>query len=138
MDKKIIVIDTSVVVKWFVNESGSEKAREILKNLNEQKIKIIFPKIIFLEAINALQFGGGKLKKDELRDVLNLLAALPNVEFVEINNEILLQTIDISFDFKIAAYDSVFIAFAKRNNCVLLTADRKHHRKDIYSKIEYL
>jgi predicted nucleic acid-binding protein len=40
--------------------------------------------------------------------------------------------------FDIAIYDSLFVALAINENCQLITADKKHHKKEIYNKIVYL
>jgi len=53
-----IVIDASVVVKWFVDEEGSEGALAIRKKYAEGEAEIIAPELILFEALNALRHKG--------------------------------------------------------------------------------
>lgn len=141
MAEEMIIVDTSVVIKWFIKEDHSERAGKILLDMEKKKIKVILPNIVLLELINALSLGIQKLPEIEIQEAINYLfnlQELQQIEFTSSTKENLLNVINIVNSFKIASYDALFIAIAKEKNCVLLTADRKHHKKEIYSKIKYL
>jgi predicted nucleic acid-binding protein len=137
MDEKIIVIDSSVIIKIIASEADSDAAVKIFDNLEKNKTKIILPNIVFLEILNALFFGQSKLNSVEIEKAINHLFNF-NLEIVQVEKDIIAQTTKIMCDFKITSYDALFVALAASRNCVLLTADRKHHKKEIYSKIKYL
>lgn len=137
MEEKIIVIDSSVIIKIIANEADSDAAIKIFDDLEKSKIKIILPNVVFLEILNALFFGQSKLNSVEIEKAINHLFNF-NLEIVQIEKDIIAQTAIIMCDFKITSYDALLVALAISRNCVLLTADRKHHKKEIYSKIKYL
>ncbi len=51
-----VVVDASVVVKWFVKEEGSEEALRLRDRYVEGEIQIIAPELITFEVLNALYF----------------------------------------------------------------------------------
>ncbi|MGC8578222.1 MAG: hypothetical protein ACP5M7_09575 [Thermoproteota archaeon] len=51
-----VVVDASVVVKWFVEEENSDKAIKIRDKYIEGEIKLIAPEIITFEVLNALYY----------------------------------------------------------------------------------
>ena len=69
MIKKIL--DTSVVIKWFVDEAGSEIARGYLQDFIDEKYQILFPTLVFYELGNAcLQ---NSIPVDKISKIMNLL-----------------------------------------------------------------
>ncbi|MBU1130378.1 type II toxin-antitoxin system VapC family toxin [Patescibacteria group bacterium] len=132
-----IVIDTSVVVKWFVKENDFLSARNLLDRYKKGKVVFVIPKILFLELINALFFGAGKYRDDELKTALLSLVAL-RCEIVDMDIDLFFSVSELMNKFGVAAYDALFIALAKRENIYLISADKKHHKKEFYKKIKYL
>src|SRR3989344_9414163 len=74
MDNRIVV-DTSVALKWFVEEEGSKKARKILEQYKSGSLEILAPEIIGLELANAL-FYGVSLKGKRLKEAIELFYSL--------------------------------------------------------------
>ncbi|HEC40443.1 MAG TPA: PIN domain-containing protein, partial [bacterium] len=52
-----IVIDANVVVKWFIEENDSDKARFLRDKFIEGKIELIIPTLLYFEVLNALKFS---------------------------------------------------------------------------------
>ncbi len=52
------VVDASVVVKWLVEEEGSERALRLRDRYIDGKIEIIAPELITFEVLNALRYEG--------------------------------------------------------------------------------
>ncbi|MBW1669419.1 MAG: type II toxin-antitoxin system VapC family toxin, partial [Deltaproteobacteria bacterium] len=50
------VVDASVVVKWFVEEEGSEEALAIRRRYIEEEVEIVAPELIHFEVLNALRY----------------------------------------------------------------------------------
>ena len=130
-----VVVDTSIAVKWFIEEDGSDKAIKILQQHQQGKIILIAPDILLLELINALYYK--KLQQQDINTALKLIYKL-ELQFISLSLLLITQASKITSRFQIASYDSLFIVVAKELDCFLITADRKHHRKEIYKKIKYL
>lgn len=131
-----VVLDTSVVVKWFVEENGSKKAQGLLKRYVNKDLQIIVPEIICLELANALFFGAGFKKKD-LSDALHAFYSL-RIEMVQFGETFVKQIAEFMVKFRVPMYDSSFVFLAKNKKIPLITADRKHHSKKFYKNVKYI
>ena len=125
MDK--IIVDTSVLIKWFTDEPGSTDAQKILKQQQNSKIQIILPDIVLLELVNALYWA----KKFTYEHILIVLEAMSKIKIIYkgLNNSLLPAASLLMIRYKIQSYDALFIALAEVEKCPLITVDRKHHRK---------
>ncbi|MGB9707080.1 MAG: type II toxin-antitoxin system VapC family toxin, partial [Microgenomates group bacterium] len=131
-----VVLDTSVVVKWFVEEKDSQKALNFLEEYRQGKLKLLAPQIVGLELANALFFGAGfkgKILEKALSAFYNL-----GITLVPLSEELVKESAVYSEKFKIAAYDALFIVVAEKEKCFLVTADKKHHQKSFSPRIKYL
>ncbi len=135
MDEKV-VLDTSVVVKWFVDEADSDKAIKLLNLYKENRIKIVVPEIICLELINALKFGVG-FEEEALTKAISGFLIL-GLEMTPSFDFYFDEVIALMVKNNLASYDAFFVAAAKYKQLPLITADKKHHRKEIYPKIRYI
>lgn len=131
-----VVLDTSVIVKWFVEEPDSAQANQILNLYQKNKVGIVVPEIVCLELINALSFGAG-FDENGLKEALTAFLNL-DFEMVPLFEFYFNELISIMSDFRIAAYDAYFIVAAKSKQIDLITADKKHHLKEIYPQVRYL
>ncbi len=131
-----VVLDTSVIVKWFVEEVDSARANQILKMYQRNEVGIVVPEIVCLELINALNFGAG-FNENGIREALTAFVNL-DLQMEPLFDFYFSKLIDIMSDYRIAAYDAYFIVAAKSKQIDLITADKKHHLKEIYSRIKYL
>lgn len=131
-----IVVDTSVAIKWFVDEPKSEEALVLLTKKHQKNVKIIVPDILRLEIINGLfySYHFGTL---QLKDTLNSLESL-GLKYVNLDEIDLKIAVSLMEEFTLAAYDALFITLSQQLNCPLITNDKKHHLKKYYSKIKYL
>ncbi|MBI4999840.1 type II toxin-antitoxin system VapC family toxin [Candidatus Gottesmanbacteria bacterium] len=105
-----VIVDTSVIVKWFIEEKESPRALKLLNDYKNASLKILLPEITGLELANALFFGAdfrGKL----LQQVLSLFYSLQFL-FVPIDKPLLIETVSFMERFKITSYDALFIALA--------------------------
>jgi len=134
MDK--VVLDTSVVVKWFVEEKNSKKAQSFLEEYRAGRLKILAPEIVGLELANALFFGAG-FKGDVFKEALTAFYSL-NLTLIPLDQSLIQSTGEYMEKFKIAIYDALFIAVAEKERAFLITADKKHHRKKYSKMIKHL
>ena len=121
-----LVLDTSVVVKWFYKEEGREKALEYLTLFKEGKVDIFFPELIKYELGNVLVKG----KKAKLEDAQKVLKEFLSLPFIYIPHDLLkaLRTIEVAKKLDITYYDASFFVAAESVRGKLITANPKHHK----------
>ncbi|MBS7645776.1 MAG: type II toxin-antitoxin system VapC family toxin [Candidatus Bathyarchaeia archaeon] len=120
---EIVVVDASVVVKWFVEEKGSDEAIKIRDRYIEGEIKLIAPEIITFEVLNALYYKG-LFSEDELKEVSEALDAF-SFELYSLRGEYNRRTIEAAYKNNITIYDASYIALATMRNSYMYTADEK-------------
>lgn len=135
MEEKV-VIDTSVIIKWFADEEDSGKARLLLNRWWNRDLEIVVPELLIYEVTNALSFGKRVPKTLISKVIRDFLLAMPQIYIVNPN------TIDLClkyvFEHGLTVYDAVYVALADMLKVPLVTADTKHHRKKISKNIVYL
>jgi predicted nucleic acid-binding protein len=118
------VIDANVVVKWFVDEVGSDEARVLLPP-NEP---LIAPAHMLGEVgealIRACRRGATPHAQLELAQVL-LLKAFQVVPL----DEIFSRSIAISLSAEVSLYDAFYVAAAEHHDTHVVTDDRTLIRK---------
>jgi len=67
-----VVVDASVVVKWFVEEEYSKEALMLRDSYADGVIDLIAPSLLCFEVVNALKYSGA-FGEDELKEVLRAL-----------------------------------------------------------------
>jgi predicted nucleic acid-binding protein len=67
MERRQVVLDSSVVVKWFSKEDKSEEALKLLDSYLQGTVELVVSELLFYEVGNALRFkpdyDAEKLKK---------------------------------------------------------------------------
>lgn len=122
-----LVIDASIVAKWFLEEEKRNQAELLRKNHLKKKIKLAAPVLLFFELANLLitkkTVSPAKAKEG--------LAALLKMEigFFLFEEDDLRFWMEQARKRKISAYDASYIALAKRLNCEFITADKKLYEK---------
>jgi len=122
-DMQEVVIDASVVVKWFVEEENSDQALKIRDKYINGEIKLIAPSIITFEILNAL-YHKRLFSEREMREISEALEAFsfelyyPKGEYVE-------KTLEVVFKNDITFYDASYIALAIIKDTYMYTADEK-------------
>jgi len=131
VEKEALVLDASVIVKWFCEEEYTGKALEIRKEFFTSEIDIIVPELLLYEVSNALRYNKGFSRKDKggMIDDLSLI----DFKVVHFSNKIAAMALKTALDTDTTIYDSVYFAVAKLNKCPLITAD-KNYVKRIKSK----
>lgn len=124
---KRIVLDTSVVVKWFNKEEGRDLALDYLRQLQEGNVEIFLPELTKYELANAL-LKGKKLSFRLVRKGLNVFYSLP-VTFIPDGIELAEKSYRLAEKLGITYYDACFLALAESIEAVLITANPHHQRK---------
>ena len=130
---KLIVVDASVVVKWFVEEDFSKDADRIRNDYLNQLIDIAVPSLLRYEVLNALRYSYA-FGEDELKEIGKVL---DDYQFLTIPliKEYLDETIRRALKHGITIYDASYIAIGDVRNCEVYTADNKLLNKVGYDPI---
>jgi len=123
----MLVVDASVMVKWYCVEEDTDKALLIRDEHVRGKVKITSPDLVILELANAIRYKENSTTED-VDDVLS--------NFVRLNLDIVVPTIELvkrasrfSFEYNTTIYDAIYLALAEELSYDFITADEKLHRK---------
>ncbi len=113
------------MVKWFLNEEDSDKARTIRYELEKGDVSIIVPELLFLEVPNSLRYNRVKEK--------NILAANKilfgaGLGVAKLNEQLLFKAIENSIKHNITIYDALYVTLAQIHGALLITADKKLYK----------
>ncbi|HED36929.1 MAG TPA: PIN domain-containing protein [Ignavibacteria bacterium] len=123
MRNEIFVLDASVIVKWFSNETNSEKAREIRDMFVNGDILIVCPDLILYEITNALRYANA-LNENDVKDAVESLYNI-EIDIIVPTKEVMRKSIEFAKEFNITVYDAVYISLSEILNVKLVTADEK-------------
>jgi predicted nucleic acid-binding protein len=128
----VVVVDSSLAVKWVVEQHYSSEALDLLNSWEAHGMRILAPPIFASEVANALlkYVRGNSTMPPEDRLTLQEATAL---------FEVVMGTVNIEGDASLVAramelcilwnrpsvYDATFAALAEREACELWTADNK-------------
>ena len=117
-----LVLDTSAVVKWFVEEVESSEMRRIRDLFLRGEVVVYVPSLLFVELANALRYVRGLTSMD----VVNALKALSILHLNVVDSmEVLDKAIEIAFNANVTVYDAVYVALARATNSKLVTYDNE-------------
>jgi predicted nucleic acid-binding protein len=120
------VFDASVVIKWFINEEGSDKALIYLQDYRDKRFSIIIPTLLYYELGNILL--AKKATEDEVSKIMVSLLALSLVN-IDIGHDAFRKVFENAQEYKITYYDSSYITLMQKYDCQLVTADKKLYEK---------
>jgi predicted nucleic acid-binding protein len=114
----MVVVDTSVALKWFFPEDGSERAKALLT-----EDILAAPDMLLYEITNVLHCK----KQLTTDDVKQLVADFLDydVQMFVIPSHKFSRVVDLSEEFDITTYDASFIAMAELLKTEMVTADIK-------------
>lgn len=126
----MVIVDTSVAYKWFINEEPKEitlAARAVLKQFLKGKEKILCPDLILYELGNILAYKH-KLREIDISNIWNKLSKI-NLLTVNPTPDFMKKCIDFSLKYHVTVYDASYAVLALEKNCTLFTADSKFAKK---------
>lgn len=127
-----LVLDASVVVKWF--KEGERLEREALAlrdGILDGRVSALTSEWLFLEVVRAMVKVGFPAEKiDGAYSALREIASLGFVEAVPVR-EVLDGAKEIMVTLHLFASDSVYLATAVKRNAALVTEDRHLLRREV-------
>ena len=123
----MIILDASVVVKWFSEEEYTEKALEIRERIRMGEERIIVPDLLLYELANALKYN----PSFDVNDVSDALTSIFDMEMDIITPmpDIINSAVTLAFGYNITVYDAFYIALAKDLELTFITADRRLYER---------
>jgi len=123
------VVDTSVVLKWFVqsDESDWSQARELRAAYVQKRCTLSCPEFLVLELANALRTGR-RFTAAEIKVIAESFRTLDLV-LEALRWSTLAKAVELAASLNAAVYDSYFLASAIESSSILVTADDLFVRK---------
>ena len=118
---RVVVVDASVVVKWFLPEVHAEAARRLLRG----RRTLVAPELIWAEIGNTLwkKYIRKELTADAAYAILQDMQRFP-LQTIAIN-VLLDMAWNLAVRFQISVYDALYLALAMSRHCTLVTADHQ-------------
>jgi predicted nucleic acid-binding protein len=122
-----IVVDANVVVKWFIEENDSDKARFLRDKFIDGKAELFIPSLLYFEVLNALKYS----QLFDASELNNAGESLENYGFkvIMIKNEIREHMIKVAVDHDISIYDASYLGLSIGLGKIYCTADEKIIKK---------
>ena len=120
-----LVIDASVLIKFYVPEILSDRAERLLAKVENKDIDLLAPDLVYPEAGNIL-WKKQRLKElthSEAEEITDAILSLPLM--IEASKSPLPLAVDIAIACEITVYDASYLSLAKVYETTLMTADRK-------------
>ncbi len=132
---KPVVVDASVVVKWFVPEEYSEAALKILRDHLNGRVEVHAPTIVLAEAANALRkyVVRSYISREHALRALRLLLET-GLKLTPVSG-LVDEALRVALDAGATVYDAAYVVLARRLNTILYTADERLVRMDTLSRI---
>ena len=120
-----LVIDASVLIKFYVPEILSDRAERLLADVEKKDIDLLAPDLIYPEAGNILwkKQRLKELTRSELEEITDAILSLPLK--IEALKSLLPLAVDIAIAYGIAVYSAIYVGLTKVYETTLVTADRK-------------
>lgn len=120
---KKVVLDASLVVKWFSQEEGSEIAVRARDRHISGEIVIVAPDLLVYEVANALTFSPDFENADVKRAVKDIFDM--ELDLICPDEALMDRAVEYAFDGEMTVYDGCYVSLAELLGLELFTADRK-------------
>ena len=123
---KKFVVDTSVVLKWYLSdEHGVRQALSLLEEFFEGKIALHAPDLIDYEFVNAM-WVAGKIGRISVEDRDTAVKNFLDIEIIKTDIENLFETIlTFSTEHNRSCYDASYLALSAIIGAPFVTSDKK-------------
>ncbi|NAT10985.1 PIN domain nuclease [ANME-1 cluster archaeon AG-394-G06] len=123
----MIILDTSVVVKWFSEEKYTDKALEIREKIRIGEERVVVPDLLLYELANALKYNPS-FDTNDVRDALTSIFEM-EMDIVTPLPATINSAVSLAFGYNITVYDAFYVALAKETEFTFITADRKLYER---------
>jgi predicted nucleic acid-binding protein len=122
----VVVLDTSVIVKWF-REVLANRALIVRDAYLAGQITVVVPSLVAYELANVLRYKDD-LSTDQVQKAVGGLFAI-GMEWMPPSSDGLRRTVEIARTYNTTVYDAAFAALAEGLEAAFLTADERLARQ---------
>lgn len=115
-----LVVDSSVAVKWYVPEPGSDRAARLL----DEGGRLLAPDLLVSEVGNVLWKRRRELPAHEIKAIAVALSRQCPVTLVA-STTLHFASMSLALRFDRTVYDSLYLALAIAHDCRYVTADER-------------
>jgi predicted nucleic acid-binding protein len=127
-----IVLDSSVVVKWFSTEAKSNEALELLDDYTQGTVELTISEILICEVGNALRY-----KPDYDFQKWKIAFAqlfILHMNTTHLKEDLATRTGEIAYEGKVTFYDALPVAIAEHKKTICITADEETQYRKLQPK----
>lgn len=129
------VIDASVALDWFLQETDSAAAQVLMDDSINEVIRLLTPELLFMEVIKALQKTPGITMSLIEKAVAGLWGLKLTV--VPLEGKLLKEAGRLAFRLNTTIYETLYLALAIERDCELITANEQFLEKVREAGIEH-
>ena len=118
------LLDTSVVMKWFVSEEKSQRAWQVQNDYLNGRCDLSVPELLLYEVANALKFTSPLLTGGKIKEKIESLIKL-KINIYPFDYDILQLSVDLALERDITVYDAYFLTLARETDSIFITSDEK-------------
>ncbi|MEW6557854.1 MAG: type II toxin-antitoxin system VapC family toxin [Elusimicrobiota bacterium] len=119
----IYVLDTSVILKWFFEEDGTQEAIFLKNQFETGKIDIVEPDLLIYELANVLRYNN-RFPETAIKTAVKSLYDL-RIKFLTPTISIMENAIHLALKTNLSVYDCVYTSLSMKLSAPLITADKK-------------
>ena len=123
----MIVLDASVVLKWFQEERDSEKALAFEERHARGEETVAAPDLLFYEIANVFRNQKG-IRVEAIETALEVLSRL-EIQTFTFSPVDLKEVVRFAAMHDISVYDALYVILARRLGCRFVTADKRLYTK---------
>jgi len=127
MAKETVVLDASIIVKWFCEEEYTDIALRIRDRFFGRELDVVVPDLMFYEVSNAIRYNMVLSMEEKLELIEDIYST--DFDVVSSTKEILSEAMDSALDTDTTIYDNVYLAVGRFKRCNLITADKVFRNK---------
>ncbi len=118
-----VVVDASVVVKWYNAEDYTENALALRGDYASRRLDLMAPYLMVYEVGNSLRYNPDFGADDVTSALHNLLAM--QINLIPLDEEVSELAVNFAYKFGITVYDAAYLAIAEKEKAPFYTADEK-------------
>jgi len=130
----MIVLDASVVIKWFQEEPDASRALNFENAHIRGEENIVAPDLLFYEIANVLCYKNA-VSTETAESALEVLSRIGIQTFTFLPIE-LKDVFRFARDYGVSVYDAIYVVLAQKLHCDFVTADKRLYKK--LAKFEFI
>jgi len=115
----VIVVDANVAIKWVVEQTNFERAREIVERGTEMLVPAMFVAEItstLWRYVRTSQITAGQAR-------VGVASILAQISFIEEDADLAEEALSVGVELNYAPYDCFYLVLAMRRDAPFVTAD---------------